>query len=262
MNRDDSSATPIEAAEVYEELFVPALFGWWAQEVSSTVALRPGDRVLDVACGTGVLARAAAELVGPQGEVVGLDPDEGMLAVAARHAPNIDWRVGAAESLPFDAGMFDAVVSQFGLMFFSDPLNALREARRVLRPSGRTVFAVWASLEETPAYAAFVRLLEQLFGRSVADGLRAPFAMGDRGTLSSLFRDAGFGSRRVVTRTGSARFSSLEEWIEADAKGWLQLDESQNRRLLDAARAELDAFVTSDGAVEFAMAAHIAYGDR
>jgi hypothetical protein len=128
------------------------------------------------------------------------------------------------------------------------------------------VFAVWASLEETPAYATFVRLLERLlerlFGASVADGLRAPFAMGDRNVLSSLFRDAGFGSQRTVTRTGVARFPSVSAWVEADAKGWLQLDDEQHRLLLDAAHAELGHFVTPEGAVEFAMAGHIAYGER
>jgi ubiquinone/menaquinone biosynthesis C-methylase UbiE len=257
MTEETSARLSIEAASVYEQLFVPALFGWWAQEVAVTAAVRPGERVLDVACGTGVLARAAAELVGQHGEVVGLDPDEGMLAVAARHRSKIEWRVGVAESLPFEDDTFDAVLSQFGLMFFRDPLQALREVRRVLRRGGRTVVAVWGPLEETPAYAAFVRLLDRLFGKSVADGLRSPFAMGDRDLFGSLFRDAGFASQRIETRNGLARFPSLTAWVAADAKGWLQLDDAQHQRLLTEAESDLASFVTSDGYVEFAMAAHI-----
>jgi ubiquinone/menaquinone biosynthesis C-methylase UbiE len=262
MNDEAPSHLSIEAASVYEQLFVPALFGWWAQKVATIADLRPQERVLDVACGTGVLARAAAECVGPDGKVVGLDPDQGMLSVAARHAAKIEWRAAAAESLPFEDNTFDAVLSQFGLMFFRDPLRALCEVRRVLRPGGRAVFAVWAPLEETPAYVALIRLLDRLFGKAVADGLRAPFAMGSAERLCSLFSDAAFASPRLETRHGLASFPSLAAWVEADAKGWLELDDAQHQHLLAAAPEELRSFVTSDGSVAFSIAAHIVVAER
>lgn len=110
----------IDAATAYEEFFVPALFQEWAQRVVTAAQLQPGQRVLDVACGTGVLAREAAERVGAAGTVVGLDPNPGMLTVAKRRAPGVEWREGTAEAFPYPDTSFDAVVSQFGLMFFTN----------------------------------------------------------------------------------------------------------------------------------------------
>lgn len=114
----------IAAAEAYEALHVSALFEEWTEPVLDAAEVEPGHRVLDVACGTGVLARAALSRVGPTGAVVGLDPAPGMLAVAGRIAPSVDWQLGTAEALPFPDASFDRVVSQFGLMFFVDRAGA------------------------------------------------------------------------------------------------------------------------------------------
>jgi ubiquinone/menaquinone biosynthesis C-methylase UbiE len=130
------------AAEVYEEFYLPALFQEWTGPMLEAARVEPGARVLDVACGTGVLARALTERVGPRGSVVGLDINEGMLTVARRVSPRVEWRAGAAEALPFEAESFDAVLSQFGLMFFDDRRAAIREMQRVLKPGGRLAVAV------------------------------------------------------------------------------------------------------------------------
>src|SRR5262245_15777020 len=124
------------AAQVYEDFFVPALFAEAAALALDATAPHLGASVLDVACGTGALTRAALVKVGPTGCVVGLDRNEGMLAVAGTNAPRIEWRYGRAESLPYGEGAFDAVYCQFGLMFFEDRLAALREMRRVTTPGG------------------------------------------------------------------------------------------------------------------------------
>jgi SAM-dependent methyltransferase len=97
-----------DAAEVYESCFVPAIFGAWAGPVADAAGIRRGDKVLDVGCGTGVLAREALRRVGEEGHVVGVDLNEGMLAVAARTEPNVEWRRGDAASLPFEDARFDA----------------------------------------------------------------------------------------------------------------------------------------------------------
>ena len=201
--------------------------------------------MLDVACGTGVLAREAAALVGESG-VVGLDRDPGMLTIASRLAPGVSWSTGEAESLPFPDRRFDRVISQFGLMFFVDRRQALREMLRVLAPNGRLAIAVWDSLANTPAYASEVELLSRFAGREAADALRAPFALGDRDELVRLLEAAGVGSVTVTTHKGTARFPSVRSMVEADLRGWLPvmgvtLPEDQIAHILKEAEQTLAA---------------------
>jgi ubiquinone/menaquinone biosynthesis C-methylase UbiE len=248
------------AAEVYEDFFVPALFQEWGSRMADAAQVQDKQRVLDVACGTGVLARTIAERVGPDGEVVGLDINEGMLAVARQKAPHIEWRFGPAESLPFEDNSFDAVVSQFSLMFFEDRSAALSEMRRVLRPGGHLTVAVWDSLENTPGYAAMVELLQRLFGDEVANALRAPFNLGETSRLQSLFTGAGIPNANISTVEGTARFPSLEAWVTTDIKGWTladMIDEDQFQHLLTEAETILHPFVTPAGTVRFSSPAHI-----
>lgn len=264
---DDTSQGQVTrgAAEIYEEFFVPALFQEWAPRVADAARLTPGERVLDVACGTGVLAREAAWRVAPAGSVVGLDRNEGMLAVARREAPRIEWRLGMAEELPFTDGAFDAVVSQFGLMFFEDPVAALREMWRVLRPGGRLAVAVWGALDHSPGYAGMVALLLRLFGERVANELRAPFALGDPETLRSLFARAGVPGVEIRTPDGTAGFPSLEAWVRTDVKGWTLadlIDDAQYWTLLREAGRELSRHVGPDGTVAFRCPAHVATATR
>src|SRR5688572_4157244 len=209
----DSART---AADVYEQLFVPAEFQEWAPRLIKAARVVGRQRVLDVACGTGVLAREAARVVGPGGYVAGLDLDGGMLRVAARVAPAIDWRQASAESLPFADASIDAVVSQFGLMFFRDRHAALLEMVRVLVPGGRMAVAVWDTLENTPAYARLVGLLGRFAGAEAAAALREPFALGDRHDLEALFGDIGVRDLKVATHVGSASFPSVRAMVEAE----------------------------------------------
>jgi SAM-dependent methyltransferase len=262
MSSSEAPDLGIAAATVYEEVFVPALFAEWGARVVDAARVAPGSRVLDVACGTGVLARAAAERVGPTGRVIGLDRSAGMLEVAARRAPGIEFRRGSAESLPFPDASFDAALSQFGLMFFNDRASAIREMWRVVRPGGRVAIAVWASLEETPAYRTVVALLERLFGAAVADGMRAPFCLGDRDSLRRVVAAAGVGEPEIATIVGSGRFPSIRDWVRADAKGWLELDDAQLERLAREAESALASFRTADGSVAFASPAHLAILER
>jgi ubiquinone/menaquinone biosynthesis C-methylase UbiE len=261
MDESERGQVSLSAAEVYEQFFVPALFQEWAGKVAGAAGVQPGDRALDVACGTGVLACTLLDRVGPGGSVTGLDANEGMLSVAKQKAPEVEWKQGRAEAMPFESGSFDTVASQFGLMFFEDQEAAIREMRRVLRPSGGMAVAVWDKLENTPGYAAMVALLQRLFGERVADMLRAPFSLGDRQGLQGLFARAGIPEVEILTYTGTARFPSVQDWVHTDIKGWTlaeALDEEHYSRLQREAKTALAKFVQADGSVAFDIPAHIA----
>lgn len=248
------------AANIYEEFFVPALFGRWAGPVLDAAGLKPGDKVLDVACGTGVVAREAARRLGASHDVIGLDCNDAMLAVAHDIAPDIEWRTGKAEELPFEDRAFDVVCCQFALMFFEDRIAALREMRRVLKPGGRLAVATWDRVENSPGYDAMVALLQRLFGQRAADALRAPFVLGEPAVLVALAAEAGIEGAEIVTRQDVAVFPSIEDWVHTDVKGWTladMIDDDQYRTLLAAAQAELAPFVATDGTVSFAASAHI-----
>jgi SAM-dependent methyltransferase len=165
-----------------------------------------------------------------------------------------------AESLPFEANSFDAVVSQFGLMFFEDRRAALTEMKRVLKPGGHLAMAVWDSLDNTIAYAAVTKLLKRLFGDEAANALRSPFNLGDTTLLQSLFNEAGMPNAKITTIEGTARFASIKAWVTTDVKGWTladMIDETQFQQLLAEAEKVLQPFVTADGSVAFTSPAHI-----
>jgi SAM-dependent methyltransferase len=260
----DRDGTPRGPAEIYDEFFVPALFRPWADVVARAANVGPRQRVLDVGCGTGVLACVAAAQVGPEGAVVGLDPSDEMLAVARRKSAAVDWHTGRAEAIPFADGSFDAVVSQFALMFFDDRVAALREMMRVLRPGGRMAVAVCDSLEHSVGYATLAGLLERLFGTGVADAFRAPFALGAPERLSALCADAGIAAARVTRHEGAVRFASIASLIATErACAWTLgglLDDEQFARLATEAQAALRPFVDAGGLVVFAMPALIVTG--
>lgn len=248
------------AAEVYEKFFVPALFDQFVGPMLDAVDPGDGDRLLDVGTGTGVVARAALRRVGRAGSVVALDPNDGMLAVAARLAPELDIRPGAAESLPIGNDEIDCVTCQFALMFFKNRVRAISEMARVTRPGGRVAVGTWADVEESPGYAAMVDLLGEEIGDWAAEAMRAPFCIGTAEALAELLR-ASFPDVRVARHNGQAQFGSLQEWMHTDIRGWTladHVDDEQYDRLLGRARTSLSRFVAGDGTVRFPAPALIA----
>lgn len=249
-----------DAAEVYDSFFVPALFAQWTEVVLDAAGVRTGCSVVDVGCGTGTTARAAAERVGSSGSVVGVDINPGMLSVARRTDSRVTWTLAPAEQLPVPEESFDAALCQFVLMFVDDPDTVAAELYRVLRPGGRLAVTTWAGLSHSPGYAALAELVEAVAGVDAAEALRAPFRLGRTEQLSralgSRFPDVDL---RLVA--GRARFASLDTWIHTDVRGWTLaelLDDAAEAALLRAARERLSPFVTADGRVDFPAPALVA----
>ncbi|MEQ6916770.1 methyltransferase domain-containing protein [Halomonas aquatica] len=264
---DDQMTQEIEAARAYEALFVPSLFRQWPSRLLDNARVASGDRVLDVACGTGVLAREALPRVAPSGVVVGLDAMAGMLEVARELSPEVVWRQGDAQQLPFEAEAFDAVLSQFGLMFFPDKPAALREMHRVLVPTGRLAVAVFDGLEHNATFAREVALLERIAGEAAAEALRSPFVLGDTEALARMAREAGMEAVEVTTLTGTADFPGIGDLLEADLRVWLpfmgvSLDEATIQEVLAQAREELADVIDPRGHAVFELSVHLLIGRR
>jgi SAM-dependent methyltransferase len=265
MAKPESWQVSTDAAEVYESCFVPAIFGAWASPVADAAGIAAGNKVLDVACGTGVLAREAFRRAGQEGQVVGLDLNQGMLAIAARTGPKIEWRQGEAGSLPFEDAGFDVVVSQFALMYFPDRMAAIREMWRTLAPGGRLAVAAWASIEHARGYRILVDIATRQCGREAADVLAAPFVLGDRAQLAGLFVDAGVSGVNVDRHEGSVRFPSVTEFVRVEVKG-SPLAESLSDEAMDALAAESESalaeFVLPSGEIVMPMDAYIVTANK
>ena len=186
------------AAENYERFFVPAIGEPFAREMMEAAALQPGERVLDVACGTGIVTRLAAERVAPGGTVAGLDVNPAMLAVARTvvtpSLTPIRWYETSAEAMPLPDASFDVVLCQLGLMFMTDKGAALREMRRVLAPRGRALISV---PRPTAFFRALDEAIEQHMGADAAGFVRLVFSLHEPAEVERLLNEAGFQDVRV-----------------------------------------------------------------
>jgi len=180
-------------AENYERYFVPSIGAPVAAGLMTAASLRPGERVLDAACGTGVVTKLAAEQVAPGGTVAGLDPNPAMLAVAratTRSDVAIDWHEAPAEELPFPDESFDAVLCGMGLQFFADKEAGVREFYRVLVPGGRLVANVPGPTP--PPLEIMAESLSRHVGPESASFVHAVFSLHDPDDLRNLATQAGF----------------------------------------------------------------------
>ena len=222
MSEPERLQVSTDAAEVYESCFVPAIFGSWAGPVADTAGIRAGDRVLD--------------------------------------EPRVEWRRGDAASLPFEDACFEAVVSQFALMYFPDRVSSLREMWRTLAPAGRLAVAAWAAIDRARGYEILVEVAARRCGREAADVLAAPFVLGDRDELAALFVSGGIPSAEVRLHEGSVRFSSVHEFVRVEVQG-SPLAEMVRDDVMQALAAEseeaLAEFVEPSGEIVMPIDAHI-----
>lgn len=198
-------------AEIYESYLVPGIHARWTPVFLDLARPQPGERVLDVACGTGIVAQNAAPAVGEDGAVTAVDVSPEMLDVA-RNKPStdgahIDWQQGDACDLAFTDDAFDLVLCQQGFQFLDDPASAAHEMHRVTKPDGRAAVSVWRDLDHHPLYAALAHAEADYLDRPV-ELLSRPFSMGDANELQEIFDAAGFERVEIVERSHEVRFPS------------------------------------------------------
>ena len=202
------------APENYERYFVPAVAAPIAEDLVEAASIQPGERVLDVACGTGVVTRLAAKRAGPEGKVAGLDVSPPMLAVARSLAPtgtSMDWYETSAEAIPLADGGFDVVLCQLGLQFISNKQQALEEMHRVLRPGGRIVVNLPGP---TPAFFAdFAQALARHIDPSAARFIDVVFSLHDADTVRSLMSAAGFQSIKLAKDRKALQLPPPEDFL-------------------------------------------------
>jgi SAM-dependent methyltransferase len=247
-----------EAAEFYESTFVPALFGEWAQRLVDFADLPAGQRVLDVACGTGVVTRAVAAHVGSRGTAIGVDYNEAMLAVARRLRPDLTWLHGDAGRLPFEDASFDAVLCQGGLMFFPDRVAALREMGRVAGPDGLVAIQVPGRLARSAGYAALFEVATRDAGPQVLDLLSAYFAVGEPDLLADLCSDAGLRIDRFASWQSATRLESIDTFLDVELLPLAgAVDDEVRRRIAADCRPALARFTDAAGRIAAPIEVHL-----
>lgn len=274
----DEWATAFEEAgpmAIYDHVMRPAIFEPLARVMVADLALRPGERLLDVATGPGSLAYPAAEVLGPTGQVTGCDISPAMLELARAKSPapgsaSITWVETPAcplEGVPDES--HDVATCQQGLQFFPDRVGALRELHRALVPGGRLAVAVWSSIDASPLFDALGEVIREVFGDEPRDRYASgPWGFPDPAALEAVVSEAGFGEVRVEQRTIDAVFPQgvavmlpmLNLSPVGEETG--SADEQQRKAVDEAVARRLAPLVGDDGAVRSPLATNVAFAVR
>jgi ubiquinone/menaquinone biosynthesis C-methylase UbiE len=244
-----------DAASAYEAQKVPTVFLPLTTLMLDHFEVRPGERVIDVACGTGIVARLVAPKVGASGRVVGVDWSEPMLgiarAAAAGRSDILEWRQADVTALPFERGAFDVAFCQQGLQFFPDKPAALAEIRRVLDDGGRLALSVWS--EPSPLFVALAGVLAKYIGDEVAERWLAPYSFRDGEVIGALVTAAGFSHVELQALTIDRRIGPAEVSIPSEIAGnpagahFAKCDPDTRRRIVAEAAAILAPYRTDAG---------------
>jgi ubiquinone/menaquinone biosynthesis C-methylase UbiE len=271
------------AAEIYEQHLVPAMFEPFARELIRLCNIGHSDRILDVACGTGIVSRLAIDYVDATVEkVVGVDINPVMLNVArlCSAGKNIEWKEGSVTSLPFPNESFDLVVCQQGLQFFPDKLKALTEMNRVLvgatrsmdKDCGRLALSVWTSIKDSLGFHILERLLQETIGHEAATIMQLPHSLSDNIELISLITAAGFSEIMSKEVTKTISFPSVEEFVVGFTNGSMlasyfsdkkNVDDNSRVKLLNRARSELSQLVDEyNGRLSFPLSTRFVFASK
>jgi ubiquinone/menaquinone biosynthesis C-methylase UbiE len=264
----DWSAQGGDAPSHYDGFLVPAMFSPLADLLVQRADVMADSSVLDVACGTGVVTRAAARRAGPGGTVTGVDLGEPMLAIARaqpaeENAAPIAYRQSDADSLPFDADSYDVVLCQQGLQFFPDRGRALAEIRRVLKPGGRVAVATWTDIAGSP-FAVVADALGRHIGTAAEEMIRSPFGLSDGQELGRLLSEAGFDQVAVSVETIECTFASCRDFARrAIAAGpiapvFAAADAAAQQAVADEVAERLRVHATGDDLLPMPMRSNVA----
>ena len=229
---------------------MPAIYAQWAGRVADIAEIDLGQHVLDVACGTGTLARAVQLETGLSGKIIGLDINEKMLASAQAHSSGIEWQLGDASAMPFEKSRFDRVMCQFALMFINNRVAVIKEMLRVCKPDGLVVLATWGPLHRNGAYDALINLVDRYLGSHAALKLSSPWSLGKPGVMDALLLTSGVNEYECHQRVGQASYPSMRAFIETHLRLTGEFDNLNEQCLgevFSAADKELHPFLAPGG---------------
>ena len=261
MSEPDEMGLTAEAAQGYEDFFVPAIFDQWPQTIIEAASVGEDSKVLEVGCGTGVLAREVIKRVGPDGSVTGLDLSESMLGVARGICPDVDFRQGNAMELPFEDGSFDIAIASFMLMFVPDPILAVSELWRVLKPGGGMVITVWEALGGNPVYAGLVDIAKRHIDDAAGSSLAWPFTLGENGKLEEISRSVGIANVDISAHDGRAKFPSIDGFVRTEIQAWVladSVDEESLSKVVADAQEKFADFCDASGTFDIPLNAIMA----
>jgi ubiquinone/menaquinone biosynthesis C-methylase UbiE len=259
MKEEETYKLEIEGARFYEEKFVPTLFEKWAGVMVDRLEIQKSDHFLDVACGTGIVARTAGSRIDNL-RVSGCDINNAMLEVAKEIAPPITWIKAGAEDLPFQEQSFDKIGCQFGIMFFEDKIESLNEMLRVRKDKGRIIIGIWDVIEANTGYYDLQQLLEKIGGNELGQILMSPFSLGNKEEIISIIQSSNASKYEIETIKKEIEFPSIEYWIDCDVKASPvaeKITEAQYSELLKEAKTKLNKYIFGDEKVRFEMSGHL-----
>lgn len=264
--RTDAWSAGGAPAANYQRELVPVLFEPWARDLVAEADLRPGDRILDLACGTGIIARTATRGI-DLSAVTGIDVNADMLAVARAESvstrPPITWLRADATDTGLPDAAIDVAFCQQGLQFFPDRHAALTELRRVVAPGGRIVISAWTD-PDSPGYAGFAPAFRHHIPHlpQAVDFLRAIFSLADPAELHDLLVAAGFHDVKITRESRMVRCASIAHWVTmfitaAPAPGLATITPAIRDRIAAHMARDLTEYVGPEG-FAFPLAAHVA----
>jgi SAM-dependent methyltransferase len=253
----DTFQVSLQVAETYEAAFVPSLFAGVARRLVDFAGVAPGRRVLDVGCGTGIVARLAADR---GATVTGLDLNEAMLTVARRLRPDLTWQRGDMAAMPLPDAAFDLTVCQSALMFVPDPTAALREMARVTAADGTVAVQLWASADRQRGFRPLAEAVARHAGPDSVDLVSTYFRLGDLDGFARRCSDAGLAVTAVATSEVTLHAPSVDAYVTTEVESTPlveRIDDAAYARIRTDARAGLAPFCDASGALALPFEIHL-----